>query len=1290
MNGLVHGTSLNNMKYYVTVSDKNFTKVAEKLFETLKQHSQYKILYFTVNFKYENKYSNVIPIYIKSDFRQSSVFKDEKGILNYDIKTGANMMFIKSTICNKALKMGDHDFCYVDSDCIAVENCDEIFDSTSKITNYPLLPENCHQFMMYNGKGDPFLPDGKIDFNLCLEAHLLNKLNIPLEKRTFLYRQTNLILFNKNCADLMNEWEKTCYQDFILSDTEKYTPFNDETVINCLLWKYGYNNDLGQVAINIPCVDDSRNFVKPQDLDLFLDSYKNPKDKDFYCGTFCKIPSKTAINKIKFLHGKISSEQFEYIKTKLNIKSPVTKNNKSNFIYLIHSTSLGDTIASTPVLRKLYKSYNSKIDIVTYHKELFINNPYVNNIYEFSSSDYKIENYKQKFESFLGVGGIKNNLGVEKKHNTIDIRQFHAIDLGFMLHENEMEYDYSPNSFNDIKDLPNNYVCIHATNTWPSRTYQDSKFQNLINKLNDSNIPVVLIGKNSIEHGFFIVDKQTKKLSIKNGLDLTNKLDLSQCWHVINKSTCFITMDSGLLHLAGTTDTNIIQLGSSINNKLRAPYRKGSQDYKYKYISGQCKIFCASDIKYGVKEWGSIQGIPPLINCLENKQTFECHPCENEIFSYIKENFENVFQKTIEIFSIDPVNLVINYRSLIERERKVIFKIFDDTTKTLIMTDVNIIKKGVDWWISFGYAKHCITNNIRVRFYEDEFLLLDDVFTINSPDVINPISNYKFDYDIHLSSFKEVFFDNMYEYNDIKVEKDDIVVDIGSNIGAFSHYALQKNAKFVYLCEPNPNCVSLINKYFKNISKTDVNDIAICNKTGYDYLIIQSLHNTSGMSKLENIEANNSEAYSNFEKLKIKCDTFNNFIKNKKINFIDYLKIDCEGSEVFIFIDENKDFIKNNVYKITLEYHNKQKDDIIKYLKDLNYDVTEVVSDANREDFILGMIYAKNKNIVKKQTTLFLAPHLSTGGSPAYLKWLIEENIKNGIKPVVIEYCNYGAYDVQKKQIINLVGEDNFHTFGNYWDSDLEYDVKSLNLINLIEDINPSVIHLNEISETFSLKKITSSLFQYLYSKNRKFKLVETSHTSEFNFHNKYYLPDRFDFCTAYHLEKSKHLNVEKNIVEMIIPNKLRPNRSEILKKLNLSENYFHVLNVGLFTKDKNQKYLFDLAEKLQHKKVIFHFVGNTCYYDDCGITEKQKQLSNCVLWGERNDVDTFMSCMDLFAFPSLKELNPISIKEALSWSMPCYINYLETYGEKYHNNPLINYIQNDNLFDLLNNLPYV
>jgi hypothetical protein len=116
-----------------------------------------------------------------------------------------------------------------------------------------------------------------------------------------------------------------------------------------------------------------------------------------------------------------------------------------------------------------------------------------------------------------------------------------------------------------------------------------------------------------------------------------NKTSVSQAWHVINKSSAFVTMDSGLLHLAGTSEAEIIQLGSSINPLWRTPYRHGTQDYKYHYVLGSCDIFCGSRMKYGVEEWGSIQGVAPLIRCLENKPTFECHPSVDKVLNKVLE-----------------------------------------------------------------------------------------------------------------------------------------------------------------------------------------------------------------------------------------------------------------------------------------------------------------------------------------------------------------------------------------------------------------------------------------------------------------------------------------------------------------------------------------------------------------------------------------------------------------------------------------------------------------------------
>jgi hypothetical protein len=42
-------------------------------------------------------------------------------------------------------------------------------------------------------------------------------------------------------------------------------------------------------------------------------------------------------------------------------------------------------------------------------------------------------------------------------------------------------------------------------------------------------------------------------------------------------------------------------------------------------------------MKYGVREWESIQGIPSLVGCLERKQNFECHPSVLQVYLKVLE-----------------------------------------------------------------------------------------------------------------------------------------------------------------------------------------------------------------------------------------------------------------------------------------------------------------------------------------------------------------------------------------------------------------------------------------------------------------------------------------------------------------------------------------------------------------------------------------------------------------------------------------------------------------------------
>ena len=103
------------------------------------------------------------------------------------------------------------------------------------------------------------------------------------------------------------------------------------------------------------------------------------------------------------------------------------------------------------------------------------------------------------------------------------------------------------------------------------------------------------------------------------------------------------------------------------------------------------------------------------------------------------------------------------------------------------------------------------------------------------------------------------------------------------------------------------------------------------------------------------------------------------------------------------------------------------------------------------------------------------------------------------------------------------------------------------------------------------------------------------------------------------------------------------------------------------------------MCRKLEKYKIKFHFIGNQAinFKDYWGPLMNDKP-ENCVIWGERHDVDTFLQASDVFLFPSILELNPISIKESLEYALPTLINNLETYHGKYDNEKNVKFLSGD------------
>jgi glycosyltransferase involved in cell wall biosynthesis len=301
---------------------------------------------------------------------------------------------------------------------------------------------------------------------------------------------------------------------------------------------------------------------------------------------------------------------------------------------------------------------------------------------------------------------------------------------------------------------------------------------------------------------------------------------------------------------------------------------------------------------------------------------------------------------------------------------------------------------------------------------------------------------------------------------------------------------------------------------------------------------------------------------------------------------------------------------------------------------------------------------------------LCVVPHLSTGGCPQFLVKKIEL-LKDNYDIHVIEWENFtgGVLVVQRNRILDLIPFSNFYSING----------SNNELLNIINNIKPDIIHFEELPETF----IADSALEQIYSKDRTYKIIETTHDSSFPTTIKRYFPDKFLFVSAYNAFKYINSDIPYEIIEYPVEQKI-PNREECRKKLGFDDGWKHVINVGLFTPRKNQKYLFEIAEKLKEYKIKFHFIGNQAdnfksYWEPL----IQNIPSNCKVWGERNDVEDFIQAADLSFFASKgdknnKELNPIAIKEVLEYNIPMMLFNLDVYCGKYNNNPNISFLTGD------------
>jgi glycosyltransferase involved in cell wall biosynthesis len=295
---------------------------------------------------------------------------------------------------------------------------------------------------------------------------------------------------------------------------------------------------------------------------------------------------------------------------------------------------------------------------------------------------------------------------------------------------------------------------------------------------------------------------------------------------------------------------------------------------------------------------------------------------------------------------------------------------------------------------------------------------------------------------------------------------------------------------------------------------------------------------------------------------------------------------------------------------------------------------------------------------------LIITPHLSTGGAPQVTVNKVEL-LKDEFEIKVVEYSFLAwQFVVQRNRIINLVGEQNFHSLG---------ENKHDELMQIMQEFQPDVISMEEFPEMFMNDEVAIKLYcRELFGGT--YKIIETTHDSSFNPAHKKWMPDKFVFVSPYNMMKYDHLDIPQEVIEYPINSKVQDKRT-YREKLGLEHNFKHIVIIGLFTPRKNQKYAFEIAEILKDYNIKFHFLGNQAgNFEHYWKPLMDKKPENCVVWGERADTEDFIQASDLFFFPSKgdrgnKELNPIVIKEAAEYKdLPKLIFNLDVYLNRWNN----------------------
>ena len=333
-------------KSFVLYTNETYYEITNKCIESIREYSNLPIFVYTLDFYKEFNYENVKTIKWLCNLGEpndSMYIKNKNNFyINRDNKKIYELLIQRPLIVKDVLEKYSKTIAYIDTDSIATKYVNNIFSYFNNDSKYPYFVEGIYDFLMVNGRGGALSMD---DLTTTLEHPVCELFGINQSNRKK-YRQTGYFVANENCIPFLEEWYWMCINPKILKNNQYYAPFNEETIVNVLLWKYNFNEGLPYIYVNggTKIIKEINNTIK------FLGEGKKND-----INPWVRIPETE--DKLLFYHGEKNIDEMSNM-----IK--MLKNKKTKVLFLApHLSTGGMPSFLLKRIESLIEYYNDKVEL---------------------------------------------------------------------------------------------------------------------------------------------------------------------------------------------------------------------------------------------------------------------------------------------------------------------------------------------------------------------------------------------------------------------------------------------------------------------------------------------------------------------------------------------------------------------------------------------------------------------------------------------------------------------------------------------------------------------------------------------------------------------------------------------------------------------------------------------------------------------------------------------------------------------------------------------------------------